>query len=78
LVTDDPSPLATLEDFGDGTLEFVLRCYLPNMDNRLASLHELHSAVYRAFRNAGIELAAPKQDIRISTAEQEARFAGRE
>jgi potassium efflux system protein len=70
LATDDPPPLATLEEFGDGTLNFVLRCYLPDMENRLATIHELHSAIYQAFREAGIEIAVPKQDIRITTADQ--------
>jgi potassium efflux system protein len=77
LITDDPSPLATLEQFGDGTLNFVLRCYLPDMENRLGTIHELHSAIFGAFRDANIEIAAPRHDIRITTAEDNVLVSSR-
>jgi potassium efflux system protein len=61
----DPAPIATFEGFGDSTLNFVLRCYLPNLDNRLATIHELHSEVHRRFAEAGIEIAFPQRDIHV-------------
>ena len=48
-VLDDPAPLATFEGFGDSTLNLVLRCYLPNLDRRLAVIHELHTEINRVF-----------------------------
>ena len=33
-VLDDPPPGVALESFGDSSLNFVLRCFLPNLDSR--------------------------------------------
>lgn len=65
LVLDDPEPRVTFEEFGASSLNFVLRAYLPNMDNRLAVIHDLHMAIDREFRTAGIEIAFPQQDVHV-------------
>jgi len=57
----------TFEAFGNSTLDFVLRCYLPNLENREKVVHELHMAIDRAFRENGIEIAFPQQDIHVRT-----------
>jgi potassium-dependent mechanosensitive channel len=66
-VLDDPTPIVTFEAFGNSTLDFVLRCYLPNLENRAKVIHELHMAVDRTFRENGIEIAFPQQDIHVRT-----------
>jgi potassium-dependent mechanosensitive channel len=65
LVLDDPAPGVSLESFGDSALNFVLRCFLPNLDSRGTVIHELHMAIDREFRNAGIEIAYPQQDVHV-------------
>jgi len=65
LVLDDPAPRVTLESFGDSSLNFVLRCFLPNLENRLTVIHELHMATDRVFREAGIEIAFPQHDLHV-------------
>ena len=64
-VLDDPAPIATFEGFGDNALNCVLRCYLPNLDNRLATITELHTAIDESFRQAGITIAFPQRDIHL-------------
>ncbi|APZ91901.1 mechanosensitive ion channel domain-containing protein [Fuerstiella marisgermanici] len=64
-VLTDPAPVATFEGFGDSTLNLFLRCYLPNLDNRLATITDLHESIDRAFKVAGIEIAFPQQDLHI-------------
>jgi len=64
-VLDDPPPGVSLESFGDSALNFALRCFLPNMDGRGTVIHELHMAIDREFRAAGIEIAFPQQDIHV-------------
>ena len=64
-VLDDPPPRVSLESFGDSSLNFVLRCFLPNLDNRGTVIHELHMAIDREFREAGIEIAFPQQDVHV-------------
>jgi potassium efflux system protein len=65
LVLEEPPPRVTFEAFGDNSLNFVVRCYLPDLDNRLDVIHDLHMAVDAAFRRAGIEIAFPQRDIHI-------------
>jgi potassium efflux system protein len=65
IVLDDPGPLVSFEQFGDSTLNFVVRAYLPNMDNRLSVIHDLHTAIHQRFGHAGINIAFPQRDIHI-------------
>jgi potassium-dependent mechanosensitive channel len=65
IVLDDPAPGVSLESFGESSLNFVLRCFLPNMDNRGTVIHELHMAIDREFRRAGIEMPFPQQDVHV-------------
>ncbi|MBN1395462.1 MAG: mechanosensitive ion channel [Pirellulales bacterium] len=65
LILADPPPHVVFDAFGASSLNFVMRCYLPNLENRLTVIHELHMAVDREFRAAGIEIAFPQQDIHI-------------
>jgi potassium-dependent mechanosensitive channel len=64
-VLADPPPGVSLESFGDSALNFVLRCFLPNLENRGTVIHELHMAIDREFREAGIEIAFPQQDVHV-------------
>lgn len=70
-ILDDPDPLATFEGFGDSTLNLVLRAYLPNLEKRLQTIHDLHSAIDQKFKEAEIEIAFPQTDIHVRTVPQE-------
>ena len=67
LIESDPGPSVTFEGFGDSTLDFVLRCYISmkNMGSRLQVVHDLHTQIDDAFREANIEIAFPQQDINV-------------
>ena len=67
IVLEDPAPLATFEAFGENALSFVLRCYLPNFDNWVINKTDLHLAIDKAFREAGITIAFPQSDIHFGT-----------
>lgn len=67
IVLEDPAPLATFEGFGDNALNFVLRAYLPNFDNWVKNKTELHMAIDKAFREAGITIAFPQRDIHFDS-----------
>ncbi len=68
IVLDDPAPNVTFAEFGDSTLNIVLRCYLPNLENRLATIHELNTAAQRELNAAGIEFAFPTRELYIRSA----------
>ncbi len=64
-VLREPPPSVTFEAFGDSTLNFTLKVYLDNLDNRGDAVHELHMAINDELAKAGIELAFPQRDIHI-------------
>ncbi|WP_339729468.1 mechanosensitive ion channel domain-containing protein [uncultured Gimesia sp.] len=65
LVLSDPAPSITFEAFGDSTLNLTLRAYLPNLENRLKVIHELHTTIHEEFNKAGIEIAFPQRDVHL-------------
>jgi potassium efflux system protein len=67
LIKIDPAPLVTFEGFGDSTLDLVVRCYLSDLDNRLGTIHELHTEINKRFNAAKIEIAFPQRDLNIRT-----------
>lgn len=75
VVMKDPAPVATFEGFGEHSLNFVLRCYLPNLENRLEVINHLHMTVDRRFRESGIELALPQRGVHIRTLPQNLALA---
>jgi potassium efflux system protein len=64
-VLSDPKPVATFEAFGDSSLTLLLRAYLGSMDNRLATITALHTAINDKFNSAGIPIPFPQRDIHI-------------
>lgn len=64
-VMKEPGPSVTFEEFGPSSLDFTLRCFLPTLDKRLETIHELHVRIDQAFRERGIEIAFPQQDLHI-------------
>jgi potassium efflux system protein len=69
-VLDDPAPSAVFDLFGGSSLNITLRCYLPRLDNRLLTIHELHTAIDREFKKAGIEIAFPQMDLHLRSVDE--------
>ena len=64
-ILEDPGPVATFENFGDSSLNLVLRAYLPDMENRLGTITELHTQIHRAFVEEGIDIPYPQREVRM-------------
>ncbi len=64
-VLDEPEPTVLFMEFGDSALLFELRVFVASVEDRLSVRHELHMAVDRAFREAGIEISFPQRDVHI-------------
>lgn len=64
-VLDEPAPFTSFEQFGDSSLNLVLRCYLPDRDNRLRAITDLHAEINRRFKEAAIEIPFPQRDLHI-------------
>ena len=77
VVLEDPAPLATFEEFGDSSLNLILRCYLPNMDNRVTILTELNTEIDRRFAEAGIEIPFPQRDLHLRSVDSGVELGGK-
>lgn len=64
-VASDPSPTVAFMGFGDSSLQFELRVFVPDIESFIKVRHQLHMAIDREFRQAGIEIAFPQQDVHI-------------
>jgi potassium efflux system protein len=57
-----PAPNALLVSFGENALEFELRCIVTNVESGSAVKSDLHFAILKRFREAGISIPYPKPD----------------
>ncbi|MDC0261633.1 mechanosensitive ion channel [Planctomycetaceae bacterium] len=69
-ILDEPISSAVFDGFGDSTLNFTVRCFLPKLENRLQTIHELHTAIDQEFRKADIEIAFPQRDLHLRSIDQ--------
>jgi potassium efflux system protein len=65
LVLGDPEPSVLFRGFGDSSLEFELRVFIPDMDDYATIWHRLNMAIDDAFREARIDIAFPQRDLHI-------------
>lgn len=67
-VEERPSPRVRFRSFGDSALEFELLCWVPNPARTARVTHELNTAIYHAFQDAGIEIPFPQREVHLATA----------
>lgn len=70
LALDSPEPKAVFLSFGASSLDFELRVHIKGSENLMSVTSQLHFAIDRAFREAGVEIPFPQRDIHIRTAPQ--------
>ncbi|HET9904906.1 MAG TPA: DUF3772 domain-containing protein [Xanthobacteraceae bacterium] len=58
-VVKSPAPRAFLLGFGDHALQFELRCVVANVDQGLSVRSDLHIAILKRLREAGIDIPVP-------------------
>lgn len=62
-----PAPTVLFVAFGASSLDFQLRCFLKDITRCLTVKSDLHFAVDKAFREAGIDIPFPQQDVYVKT-----------
>ncbi|MEJ8475829.1 DUF3772 domain-containing protein [Roseibium algae] len=60
-----PAPQVYFMDFGDSSLNFEMRCFLPNIERALEVGSDLRFAVFRKLAEAKIEIPFPQRDLNI-------------
>ena len=63
-VLKQPPPAVLLTEFAASTLNFEIFCIVPNLAERGRIKSDIHIAILRAFRAAGIDMTPP-QDVRL-------------
>ena len=69
LILQDPAPRVIFKGFGDSTLNFELRVFIPDLDSYAAIWHGVNKSIDNAFREADVEIAFPQQDIHVRSVE---------
>lgn len=64
-VLQSPSPLVSFDGFGDSSLDFNVRAYIDNINNRLSVATDLRMRIFKALGEAGIEIPFPQQDVHM-------------
>ena len=73
-VAKTPEPQVLFLSFGESTLDFELRVWVPNAEERLRVISELHQEIDRKFREAKIEIAFPQQDLHLRSVNESVIF----
>ena len=69
-VMAEPEPKAHFLGFGESSLQLELWAFLPDFESFIRARNELHTAVAKTFREAGIEIAFPQRDIHVRSIHQ--------
>jgi small-conductance mechanosensitive channel len=64
-IAGEPPPQVLFQSFGESSLDFELRVWVPNAEDRLTVKSELNQAIERKFRDAKIEIAFPQRDLHL-------------
>ncbi len=62
-VLDRPAPIVLFQNFGDSSLDFILRCWTKDFDNWLAIESELRFEINKLFEENNIVIPFPQTDI---------------
>ncbi|MGH1417480.1 MAG: DUF3772 domain-containing protein [Hyphomicrobiaceae bacterium] len=65
LIMPYPAPSVSFDELGASSLDFTMRVYVSDINNGLSAKTELRTQIVIAFREAGIEIPYPQQDIHL-------------
>ena len=77
-VAKRPEPKVRFLTFGDSTLDFELRVFVPDFDLRIEVRDMLHRQIDRCFRDANIEIAFPQRDVHLRSQDKSTNIQPRE
>ena len=65
-----PEPEVLFRDFGESSLDFELRAWISNAEERLRVASDLRHDIDRRFREAAIVIAFPQRDLHVRSVEE--------
>lgn len=64
-ILEQPKPNISFEDFGSSSLDFKVRAYIDDVNNRLSVATDLRMRIFKALNEAGVEIPFPQQDVHM-------------
>ncbi len=65
-----PEPQVLFVNFGESSLDFELRVWISNIEDRFSVKSQLHQDIDSRFRQAGIVIAFPQRDLHLRSVDQ--------
>jgi len=65
-----PEPQVLFLKFGESSLDFELRVWISDIDDRLVIISQLHQEIDQRFRQAGIVIAFPQRDLHLRSVDE--------
>ncbi|MEJ2364271.1 MAG: mechanosensitive ion channel [Deltaproteobacteria bacterium] len=65
-----PEPRVLFVNFGESSLDFELRVWISNIDDRFSVKSQLHQEIDSRFRRAGIVIAFPQRDLHLRSVDK--------
>ncbi|MCP3868584.1 MAG: mechanosensitive ion channel [Gammaproteobacteria bacterium] len=75
-VLEEPPPTVFFLGFGESALDFSIRVFVKERLGRMPLTHDLHMALDKALREAGIEIPFPQRDLHLRTGHVEMGLKG--
>ena len=69
-VAKTPEPQVLFLRFGESSLEFELRVWIMDVDQRLNARSQIHQEIDRRFREVNIEIAFPQRDLHLRSVDE--------
>ena len=69
MVLEEPASSVLFVGFGESSLDFEVRVFVPELAKRMPATHELHNAIIKALRQAGIEIPFPQRDLHLRSSD---------
>ena len=67
IVMNEPAPVTVFKGFGDSTLDFELRVFIPERELIVDVTNRINGAIAKEFDKANIEIAFPQVDLHLKT-----------
>jgi len=76
-VLEDPPATVFFTGFGDSSLDFEVRVFVPERLKRMPLTHDIHMGLDRALEEAGIEIPFPQRDLHLRSVDPGVDLGGR-
>jgi potassium efflux system protein len=64
-IVTEPAAQVIFSEFGDSSLNFNVKCFIGDVDSRPRVIDSLHTQIYNALNEAGIEISFPQRDLNL-------------